>query len=172
MISKYDTLLSYYLPYNYHIKHMEVVKMNYEIVNLKEKIIVGVSTATSNEDPQMGEKIGKLWMELYQGGVNERIKNKANEYAIGLYSDYSENGYVVTAGNEVTSPENDDLSIKIIPAGRYAKFSIHGHMEQAVAQAWGEIWSMGLDRSFTGDFEEYLNSDFENAEIDIYIALK
>lgn len=146
--------------------------MNYEIVNLEEKIIVGVSTATSNEDPQMGEKIGRLWTELYQGGVNAKINNKVNDYAIGLYSDYTENGYIVTAGNEVSESENDELTTKVIPAGRYAKFSVHGHMEQAVAQAWGEIWSMDLDRSFTGDFEEYLNSDFEHADIDIYIALR
>ena len=146
--------------------------MNYEIVNLKEKVIVGVSVATSNEDPKMTEKIGKLWVDLYQGGVNAKIRNKVNEYAIGLYSDYSENGYIVTAGNEVAKSENDEFVTKVIPAGRYAKFSVHGDMEKAVAQAWGEIWNMDLDRSFTGDFEEYLNSDFENAEIDIYIALK
>lgn len=146
--------------------------MNYDVVTLEEKIVVGVSTKTSNEDPEMGEKIGKLWVELYQGGINAGIKNKVNDYAIGLYSDYSSNGYTVTAGNEVSKAENEELSTKVIPAGRYAKFSIHGHMETAVTKAWGEIWSMDLDRSFTGDFEEYLNSDFENAEIDIYIALK
>jgi len=146
--------------------------MNYEIVNLEEKMIVGVSTATSNEDPQMGEKIGKLWVELYQGGVNAKVNNKVNDYAIGLYSDYTENGYIVTAGNEVSKSENDELTTKVVPAGRYAKFSVHGPMEKAVAQAWTQIWSIDLDRSFTGDFEEYINSDFENADIDIYIALK
>lgn len=146
--------------------------MNYEIVNLEEKIIVGVSVTTSNEDSKMGEKIGKLWVDLYQGGVNAKIKNKVNEYAIGLYSDYTENSYLVTAGNEVSKSENSGFTTKIIPAGKYAKFSVHGHMETAVAKAWDEIWKMDLDRSFTGDFEEYLNSDFENADIDIYIALK
>lgn len=145
--------------------------MNYEIVNLNEKIIVGVSDTTSNDDPQMGEKIGKLWTKLYQGGINATINNKVNEYAIGLYSDYTEKGYIVIAGNEVSISENKELTTKIIPAGKYAKFSVHGHMEKAVAEAWGEIWQLDLDRSFTGDFEEYLNSDWENADIDIYVAL-
>jgi predicted transcriptional regulator YdeE len=146
--------------------------MNYEIVNLEQKTVVGVSAITSNADSQMGAVIGGLWEKLYQGGVNAAIKNKINEYAIGLYSDYSKDQYCVTAGNEVSKPENDELTVKIIPAARYAKFSVHGHMEKAVAEAWGEIWKMDLDRSFTGDFEEYLNSDWENADIDIYIALK
>lgn len=146
--------------------------MNYEIVNLEEKIVVGVSAITSNDDPNMGKIIGGLWEKLYQGGVNETIKNKVNEYAIGLYSDYEDNKYLVTAGNEVCKVENEGLTIKKIPAGKYAKFSIEGHMEKAVAQAWNEIWKIDLDRSYKADFEEYLNSDFNNAKIDIYISLK
>lgn len=146
--------------------------MKYEVVNLEEKIIAGISAETSNNSPKMTEVIGSLWATLYQGGINQSIKNKMNSYAIGLYSDYSGDNYTVTVGNEVSKAENDELTVKIIPAGRYAKFSVHGNMVTAVAEAWGEIWKMNLDRSFTGDFEEYLNSDDENADIDIYIALK
>ena len=146
--------------------------MKYEIINLKEKTVVGVSAITGNDDPEMGSIIGGLWGKLYQDGVNGRIKNKVNEYAIGLYSDYAKDKYCVTVGNEVSKAEDEELTVKIIPAGKYAKFSVHGHMERAVAEAWEEIWKMDLDRSFTGDFEEYLNSDYENADIDIYIALK
>ena len=146
--------------------------MNYEIVTLAEKTVVGVSAVTGNNDPKMGEVISGLWEKLYQGGVNPTIKNKVNDHAIGLYSDYTEDQYCVTAGNEVSKAENDELTVKTIPAGKYAKFSVHGHMVTAVAEAWGEIWKLDLDRSFTGDFEEYLNSDWEEADIDIYIALK
>ena len=146
--------------------------MNYEIVNLDEKILVGVSAITGNNDPKMGEVIGGLWEKLYQGGVSATIKNKINEYAIGLYSDYIDDKYSVTVGNEVAKVENDELKVKVIPAGKYAKFSVHGHMVKAVAQAWEKIWQMNLDRRFTGDFEEYLNCDWENADIDIYVALK
>lgn len=146
--------------------------MNYEIVNLEEKTVVGVSSITSNDDPSMGKIIGGLWEKLYQGGVNETIKNKVNEYAIGLYSDYEDNKYLVTVGNEVCKVENEGLTIKKIPAGKYAKFSIEGHVENAVAQAWNEIWKIDLDRSYKADFEEYLNSDFDNGKIDIYVSLK
>lgn len=146
--------------------------MNYELVNLEQKTVVGVSAVTSNTDPKMGEVISGLWEKLYQGGINASIKNKVNEYAIGLYSDYAGEQYCVTAGNEVSKVENEGLAVKTIPAGRYAKFSVHGHMEKAVAGAWQEIWKVELDRSFTGDFEEYLTADWDNADIDIYIALK
>ena len=146
--------------------------MKYEVVNLKEKKVVGISAITSNDAPDMGTVIAGLWENLYQRGITDTIKNKVNEYSIGLYSDYFENQYLVTVGNEVSVADNGELVLKIIPAGKYAKFSVHGNMVTAVAEAWGEIWAMDLDRSFTGDFEEYLNSDWENGNIDIYIALK
>ncbi len=146
--------------------------MNYEIVNLDQKIVVGVSAVTSNNDPKVMETIAGLWDKLYKEGVNPKIKNKVNTYAIGLYSDYQGENFCVTAGNEVSKSENEDLKVKIIPAGRYAKFSVHGHMQTAVCEAWDKIWKMELDRSFVADFEEYLNADFENADIDIYISLK
>ncbi|WP_234122934.1 GyrI-like domain-containing protein [Clostridium hydrogenum] len=146
--------------------------MNYEIVNLEQKTLVGVSAITSNSDPKMGKIIEGLWQKLYQGGLYTTIRNKTNEHAIGLYSDYLADKYCVTVGSEVSKPENDELTIKIIPTGKYAKFSVHGPMEKVVGEAWSEIWQMDLDRSYTGDFEEYLNSDLENADINIFIALK
>lgn len=150
--------------------------MEYEIVNLNQKTLVGLSAKTSNNSPDMGNIIGGLWEKFYTAGVHDRIKNTVNEFAIGLYSDYTEdrNGYCITVGNEVSSLDgkNKDLDVKIIPAGKYAKFSICGNMVTDVVDAWQQIWQMDLDRSFTGDFEEYKNADVENAEIDIYVALK
>ena len=146
--------------------------MKYECVALEEKTIVGVSAVTSNSDPKMEEIISGLWTKLYQEGVYEAVNNKLNTHAIGLYSDYSNEQYHVTAGVEVSNADNEELTVKVIPAGTYAKFSLHGNMVQAVQKAWGEIWAMDLERSFTGDFEEYLNDDFEEADINIYIALK
>lgn len=143
--------------------------MNYEIVELKEKTIVGFTARTSNEDPQMGAIIGDLWKQLYTPENTEKIQNRVNAYAIGLYSDYDKEGYQVTAGFEVSDAESQNgFTVKTIPAGRYAKFSVHGDMIEAVANSWKEIWETPLDRTFTGDFEEYLSQE----DIDIYIAIK
>ena len=143
--------------------------MNYEIVELKEKTIVGFTARTSNEDPQMGAIIGDLWKQLYTPENTEKIQNRVNAYAIGLYSDYDKEGYQVTAGFEVSDAESGNgFTVKTIPAGRYAKFSVHGDMIEAVANSWKEIWETPLDRTFTGDFEEYLSQE----DIEIYIAIK
>ena len=143
--------------------------MNYGIVELKEKTIVGFAARTSNEDPQMGAIIGDLWKQLYTPENTEKIQNRVNAYAIGLYSDYDKEGYQVTAGFEVSDAESGNgFTVKTIPAGRYAKFSVHGDMIEAVANSWKEIWETPLDRTFTGDFEEYLSQE----DIDIYIAIE
>lgn len=153
--------------------------MNYEIVTLKEKKIVGLNARTSNADPAMNTVIGGLWQKLFGEGLFTSLPNKVNEYAIGLYSDY-ENGaigeYDITIGCEVSSTDNspEGTVVKVIPQGRYAKFVIFGDMVEAVCRAWSEIWAMDeLNRAFTGDFEEYVDSKEEgDSEIHIYIALK
>ena len=102
----------------------------------------------------------------------ENVKNVVSPYPIGLYSDYDATSYDVTIGMTVSKNENTELSVKIIPAGKYAKFSIKGDVVKDVSNAWNEIWTMSLDRSYTADFEEYLSNVDGVAEINIYVALK
>lgn len=152
------------------------MNMDYEIVNLKEKKIVGLSAVTSNFDKDMSEIIGGLWKDFYQQGFYQSIENKVNNKAIGLYSDYenkAQGKYTVTIGCEVEKAvkNREELTVKIIPEGRYAKFVVKGDCQKAVAEFWQKLWQMDIDRSFKGDFEEYQNSDLKNAVIDIYIAL-
>ena len=144
--------------------------MKYEIVTLEEKIVAGVMARTSNDAPDAMQVIGGLW-ENFMGKHWMNMENKANAHSIGLYSDYDETSYDVTIGCEVT--KNDpNLTNKIIPAGKYAKFSFRGDVVKAVQDAWNEIWEMPLDRSFAADFEEYLSHEDGIADINIYIALK
>lgn len=145
--------------------------MEYEMIHLEEKIVAGICCQTGDSDPEMGMKIGGLWQDFYGKGIYKSLENKVNEYAIGLYSNYTDEGYTVTVGAEVSENNNGGLTDKIIPAGKYARFSIKGNMVTVVKEAWENIWKMDLDRSFTADFEEYLNADMDNAEINIYIAL-
>lgn len=174
-----------YLLELYH-QISEDKSMNYEIVELEQKLVVGKCIVTSNSDPKMGEEIGKLWEKLYDSkcGYYCEIKNRINESAIGLYSDYQQDKYTVTVGAEVSKAENSEFTAKTIIKGKYAKFAVHGNMITAVAKAWGEIWKIKLDRTFAGDFEEYLPCDgcknkescnvqiCTNCDINIYVAIK
>ncbi len=150
--------------------------MDYEIVNLEEKYVVGFLARTNNTSPDMGKIIGGLWQKLYSPDNFGKISDRKNEKALGIYTDYSsnENGdYTVMAAFEVNSKEvQTGFEAGKIPAGRYAKFIVKGNMITAVQEFWQKLWNMDLERSFICDFEEYQNADPENAEIHIYISLK
>lgn len=151
--------------------------MDYEVVNLEEKKVIGVTARTKNSDADMPAIIGGLWNSFYQEGIYSQITNKQNDKALGIYSDYSSdmNGeYSVTVACEVSNVDviPTNAVSKVISAGKYAKFIVHGHMQHAVAAFWGELWQMDLDRSYTYDFEEYQDCSMEDAEIHIYISIK
>ncbi|MEY8428658.1 GyrI-like domain-containing protein [Lachnospiraceae bacterium 46-15] len=150
--------------------------MEYEIVTLEERIAVGVSARTNNASPDMGAVIGGLWNCFYNEGVYASIPRKANEKALGIYTDYAGDekaDYTAMAACETSvEPQGEDYAVCRIPAGKYAKFVVHGDMVQAVAAAWQEIWQMNLPRAFQCDFEEYQDDCMDNAEIHIYVGLK
>ncbi len=149
--------------------------MEYEIVTLKEKIVVGLSARTNNAAPDMGAVIGGLWNRFYNEGVYASIAGGTDQKAMGIYTDYAgdeKNDYTAVVGCETTEvPDGDRYAVCRIPAGRYAKFIVHGDMVKAVAAAWQEIWQMNLPRAFRCDFEEYQDGNMENAEIHIYVGL-
>lgn len=150
--------------------------MDHEIVTLKEKIVVGVSARTSNTSPDMGAVIGGLWERFFNGGIYASIPGKADEKALGIYTDYEGDekaAYTAMVACEVIEePQKGEYAVCRIPAGRYARFIIHGDMVQAVSAAWQEIWQMDLPRTFQCDFEEYQDDSMEDAEIHIYVGLE
>lgn len=150
--------------------------MQYEIVTLEEATVAGIAARTANHDPDMGMIIGSLWNRFFGEGTYTSIPGKTDQKALGIYTDYTntEKGEytVLTACRVQHVPEDAHLTVKTIPAGKYARFIVRGHMHQAVAQAWQEIWQTDLPRAFTCDFEEYQDGNMEQAEIHIYISLK
>lgn len=150
--------------------------MKYEIVTLEEKIVAGVTARTNNTASDMGAVIGGLWNRFYNEGVYASLTDKVNGKALGIYTDYDGDekaDYTVMVACETSAqPQGEAYAICRIPAGRYAKFVIHGDVVQAVGAAWQEIWQMDLPRAFRCDFEEYQDACMENAEIHIYVGLK
>lgn len=153
------------------------MKMNYELVELKEIRVAGIRIRTSNTHSDMQSKIGMAWQRFFEEGVYTSIPGKKNGKSIGLYTNY-ENGidgaYDVMVCCEVEDtailPEN--IQSGVIASGKYAKFVIRGHVQKAVEEFWMKLYSMNLDRKFGCDFEEYqADGDMENAEIHIYISL-
>lgn len=151
--------------------------MEYEIVLLKEKTIVGIAGRTNNQSPDMGKIIGGLWCRFYGDGIYDSIDGKINGKVLGIYTDYEGNeqdDYTVIVACEVSEvTESEQFTVGKIPAGRYAKFAVEGEEPAEVAKAWQKIWDMDdLPRSFICDFEEYQSSDMGRKRIHLYIGLR
>lgn len=150
--------------------------MDYKIVNLDKKIVVGKSIITTNEKGQSMKDIGMMWNQFINEGVYNDVKNKINLKGIGLYTDYEGDHtkpYRFMCCAEVNESDNSNLETRTIDGGKYAKFVVKGDMVESVGKAWQEIWNMDLDRKFSYDFEHYHNDseDINNQIIDIYISL-
>lgn len=148
------------------------MNMDYEIVQLGERRVAGFAARTSNTAPDMGAVIGGLWQRFFAEGINALPKKDGR--TMGIYTDYESNetgSYTFMTACEVTDvPEG--FEERVIPAGKYARFVIRGNMMTVVGEFWQALWQMKLDRAYTFDWEEYQNSDPEDCEIHIYIALK
>ncbi|WP_042352834.1 GyrI-like domain-containing protein [Bacillus massiliigorillae] len=152
--------------------------MNYTIVELNEKIVAGIAIRTTNENGQAMSDIGATWQTFIGDQVMERIPNQIGHQAYGVYSNYESDAskpYDFLAGIEVSQQDAaDGIQYMVLPQGRYAKFTVVGHMQKAVGEAWESIWKMDLPRAYVCDFEVYHNdsSDMNNQTIDLYISLQ
>ena len=53
--------------------------MDYEEVQLTEKQVAGLKIRTSNNDPQMIEKIGAIWKQFYGDGIEAALVGQEDE---------------------------------------------------------------------------------------------
>lgn len=151
--------------------------MNYEIVTLKEKLVVGISIKTSNENLKSVQDIGALWQRFVGEGINNMIEDKVDHKAIGLYTEYEGDftkPFKFMCCCEVSAIDHvNGYEVKKIPSGKYAKFTLKGNRTKVVGEAWQQIWQSDIDRKYSCDFEVYHNDgkDLNNETIEIFISL-
>ena len=149
--------------------------MDYEIVELKETKIAGLTARTNNTAPDMGAVIGGLWQRFFSENGYAAIPGKVTGKTMGIYTDYAgdeHDDYTVMTGCAVEGDVPEDFEVRTLPAGKYAKFVVIGNMVTAVGEFWQKLWQLPLDRTYVFDFEEYQNADPDHCEVHIYIGIK
>ena len=149
-----------------------MTRMEYQIVELQERTVVGLGTRVKNDAPDMVEKIGNVWNQFMSEGL-QKLHVALGTPTFGIYTNYdwAEGSYdMIAACQSDVCPE--EFRKVTIPAGKYAKFSFRGDVKQATADMWGKIWNEPLPRACAVDFEEYSSVDFNGqGDISIYIGL-
>jgi predicted transcriptional regulator YdeE len=148
--------------------------------------VAGLTARTNNAREMSGKgKIGGVWQQFLQPHLVSKIPNKMGVDLVAAYTDYETDHtghYTYLLGLPVLSAESlpADLTLKHIPAGRYAVFSSsRGPRAQVVPELWQRIWSMspqelGGARAFKTDYEIYDQraADPEKAQIDVFVGLR
>ena len=142
--------------------------------------IIGITTRTTNENNQAMMDIPALWNEFLSGNLIEKIPNKLNSEIYCIYTEYEKDHtkpYTALLGCRVDNLSKipEGMIGKEFEGGKYQKFIARGNLTNgAVAQEWSKIWNSDLERKYTADFEIYGEKaqNPENAEVDIYVAIK
>ena len=143
--------------------------------------IIGISVRTTNQNNKSAADIGNLWGLFYAKNVAALIPNKISDDIYAIYTDYKSNfteDYTTIIGIRVSSLDfiPEGLIGRQFEAEHFLKFTAKGNMPQAVIDAWINIWSRDqeLNRNYSYDFEVYneKSQNPENAEVDIFIAVK
>ena len=141
--------------------------MNYEVVVLPERKVIGLGVRMSNHASDCTQKIGALWQTF------RKQMQQVGEKCYGVYTDYKwdDDSYLAFVGQEGALNVMDAITVTI-PAGNYAKFTYSGAVDQ-IGKVWHEIWQMNLPRAYTADFEEYVQIDeaTQCGQVNVYIAL-
>ena len=104
--------------------------MNYEIVELPARTIVGPTVRTSNNSPEETTVIGQLWQRFMGEGLDRTISEvRVVPYGcFALYYGYdmSDMSYELLVGCETPAEAPEGMEAQTIAAGRYAKIAIRG----------------------------------------------
>jgi predicted transcriptional regulator YdeE len=143
--------------------------------------IIGIPVKTTNENGQAMQDLGQLWSRFYGDSIIGQIPGRISDEVYSVYTDYESDytgAYTTIIGCRVRSLADipDGMAGKEIEGGKYVRFTCKGKMPEVVATQWKEIWSreQELKRKYTTDFEVYgpKSHNPENAEVDIYIAIR
>ena len=140
--------------------------------------VIGIFVRTTNTGNKSLQDIGNLFGQFMGTNIFKKIPNKLSGDIYCVYTDYESdfNGpYTTIVGCKVSSLTDipTGLIAKTIPAAKYQVYTSTGKLSVSLSKTWEGIWNTKIDRRYSSDFDIYGEKarDFENAEVDTYVAI-
>jgi predicted transcriptional regulator YdeE len=140
--------------------------------------IIGIFVRTTNVNNKALKDIGDLFGNFIGQNIGGKIPNKISEDIYCVYTDYESdyNGpYTTIIGCKVSSLDDIPAGLmgKSIPESKYEVYKSTGKLSISLAKTWEGIWNADLNRRYSADFDIYGDKarDYENAEVDTYVAI-
>lgn len=168
---------------NHRLREEQPTTTGHESIEVPALRVVGISIRTTNRAEAEAETgqgpIAQLWQRFTSLSLGNRIPNPyVSGEIVAVYHNYEsdEKGeFTLTIGPRVTSLHRvpDDLDGIEVPFQTYARFTVEGPPDRAIADAWQKVWGMGLDRAYTFDLEIYQPGGTpEQTNAEILVALR
>ena len=153
---------------------------DFQIVHIPEMLIVGIETKIKGDKEQLYKNVESLWSRFLREGVMNKIPHQKDNEILNIYSEYKKDNPVPQ--NCIMGKRVEFIDKKLpkgvmsieIPAGKYMKFTAKGALPNCVREMWEFIHELEPEFSYAPSFEIYgpKTADPDNAEIDIYVAVK
>ena len=141
--------------------------------------VIGVFVRTTNVNNKALKDIGELFGNFVSENISEKIPSKISDDIYCVYTDYESdfNGpYTTVIGCKVSSLTDIPTGLTgiTIPESKYQVYKSTGKLSVSLAKTWEGIWNTDLNRRYSADFDIYGEKakDFENAEVETYVAIQ
>ena len=121
--------------------------------------------------------MGGLWGHFMGGNLREKITDRLSDDLYSVYFEYETDHmsyYTALLGCKVASDASipDGFKKIEIPESEYLIYSLSGEIPKIVGEAWQEIWEFDIDRTYTFDYDRYINNQGASSpEVKIYVAI-
>ncbi len=152
--------------------------MEYNIVEIEEFSIIGITIKTINKEGKSQKDIGELWGQFMAQNLISQIPNLKSSEIFCIYTDYETDftgEYLTILGCKVNSLDKipEGFIGRKIPKTKYRHYKAIGKIPDCVGDVWSQIWQSNINRSYIADFDVYgeKSKDPQNAEVDIYLSV-
>lgn len=142
--------------------------------------IAGLAIITTNADGSAARDIPALWERFGSMDIGAQLTGLTGTDIYCVYTAYEGDylqPYTTILGYRISEPMAalpDGYAQVSIKPGTYRQFRTNAPIaENAVFQAWLEIWNSDMVRAYTTDFEIYDTAQLQQgiAKTDIFVAL-
>ena len=149
-----------------------------QITTVAFKLIgIKLPNKTTNEGGQSNIDCGNLWQKFISENIRDAIPGKISDDIYAVYFGYEGDhtqpfSFFIGCRVKMDIRPPGGLHVLFIPPGRYVRVVAKGKIPDCIADAWRDIWSSTINRSYQYDFEVYgeKSRDWHHAEVEIYLS--
>jgi len=179
LICLFYFIFAFAFVFSENIEQSKNCMNEYSVIYKPSFMIIGIECRTKNGADYAAVDIPAHWEKFKSQDIYNKVPNKVSDECYGLYTNYESDhmgAYSLIIGYRVSSIDEipEGMVGRVIPESAYAVFDVSGEFPKSLIATWEKIWSLNLNRAYTGDFELYTEKFMQNTDrpLEVYISIK